>query len=849
MPPPVQSLLGPYLAPGTSIQVGHYNTQIVRYLSEGGFSHVYIAKLDTPFKGRDTAVLKRIVAPDKHHLASIRTEVDTMKRLKGHRHVVTYIDSHASQLRQGGFEVYVLMEFCPGGGLIDFMNTRLQTRLAEWEVLKIFSDTVEAVACMHYLKPAPLLHRDLKIENVLISSPDCYKLCDFGSCCEPKPAAGTSDERRLLEDDIQRNTTIQYRSPEMIDLSRRLPIDEKSDIWALGVMLYKLCYFTTPFEAQGPVAILNAAYTFPAYPPYTDRTKRLIAVMLQEHPKQRPNIYQLLAEVCDMRKVPVPIPDIYSRRARESAPSQQPSQRTRSEEEKQSDAPLREPAHAAALRDSAPKALPKPPLQSGARIRTSGLVDKQDTTLPPSKPNRNVDRVGSGFDDVLSKPSLKPSGDAFESKFPSLEELGYDLVAPGEAASAPVESIAPAVKTGSSRHSAADERAALRRSLSQRRPSAEAAQKESAAEEEIEVAEIIPLRQTTAEVQAGRSPEIVQQPDLRPVLPQVAQTLPFRSQNPYDKSESLPRQAPEIRQKPVFAGRPSATDISNTPIIRPRSAAQTRPKSMFVPSSSSGKSGLDSLQQSVAMAKARFEGTDRVLQASQANLPLQRDPQPLPGMSGAPVKRSVSTSIRPAHGRKPSLSKLTSFTGTSKLGGKFNDAIRKFEGGSSHRSASRENNAVTVPLQVSTQPISDNVEEQLRASAARRSASFEGRTARPQVLAPSAVHKGQSGGEGVESSSFSMKEAMQRLNAKASAPYQGPKTASGYGKYTDSPERAATVIPTTSASSASTRSTISRQQHLDLDRSSIRELDGQSSGDTDSFSKRFPSLQDVDFAV
>lgn len=305
------SILGPYLQPGTRIKVGQYSTKIVKYLSEGGFSHVYIARLDIPVRGSDIAVLKRIVAPDKTALAAIRTEVETMKRLKGHRYIVTYIDSHASALKTG-FEVYVLMEYCPGGGLIDFMNTRLQTRLAEWEVLKIISDTAEAVACMHYLRP-PLLHRDLKIENVLISGDGCYKLCDFGSCTEPRAAATNSQERRALEEDIQKNTTIQYRSPEMVDVTRSLPIDEKSDIWALGVLLYKLCYFTTPFEAQGQLAILNAAYTFPPYPPYTDRTKRLIAVTLQENPRDRPNIYQLVAEICSMRNVPVPIKDIYSK--------------------------------------------------------------------------------------------------------------------------------------------------------------------------------------------------------------------------------------------------------------------------------------------------------------------------------------------------------------------------------------------------------------------------------------------------------------------------------------------------------------------------------------------------------
>lgn len=80
----------------------------------------------------------------------------------------------------------------------------------------------------------------------------------------------------MIEDDVQRHTTLQYRSPEMIDVYRRQPIDEKSDIWALGVLLYKLCYYTTPFEEAGQMAILNASFKYPAYPQFSDRLKMLI---------------------------------------------------------------------------------------------------------------------------------------------------------------------------------------------------------------------------------------------------------------------------------------------------------------------------------------------------------------------------------------------------------------------------------------------------------------------------------------------------------------------------------------------------------------------------------------------
>ena len=65
----------------------------------------------------------------------------------------------------------------------------------------------------------------------------------------------------------------------MIDVYRKQPIDEKSDIWALGVLLYKLCYYTTPFEAQGQLAILNASFKFPGHPYFSDRLKKLIGML------------------------------------------------------------------------------------------------------------------------------------------------------------------------------------------------------------------------------------------------------------------------------------------------------------------------------------------------------------------------------------------------------------------------------------------------------------------------------------------------------------------------------------------------------------------------------------------
>ncbi|CEJ90184.1 Putative Serine/threonine-protein kinase ppk30 [[Torrubiella] hemipterigena] len=319
-PPNIQMAAGAppgTFSPGTKIQVGSHRVIIQKYLSEGGFAHVYVVKLPKPINGTDVAVLKRVAVPDKESLRGMRIEVETMKRLKGHRAIVTYIDSHASELKNGGYEVFLLMEFCNGGGLIDFMNTRLQHRLTEPEIIQIFTDIAEGVACMHYLKPA-LLHRDLKVENVLISAKGAnkrFKLCDFGSAAAPRPAPATVAECRAMDEDVQKHTTLQYRSPEMIDVYRKQPINEKSDIWALGVLLYKLCYYTTPFEEQGQLAILNASFRYPSHPIFSDRLKKLIGSMLREKLESRPNIYQVLKEASAMAGREMPIPDIYPGKA------------------------------------------------------------------------------------------------------------------------------------------------------------------------------------------------------------------------------------------------------------------------------------------------------------------------------------------------------------------------------------------------------------------------------------------------------------------------------------------------------------------------------------------------------
>ncbi|KAF8640415.1 hypothetical protein AX17_000081 [Amanita inopinata Kibby_2008] len=263
-------------------------------------------------------------------LAEVKNEVDIMRLLKGHPNIVHFIDAAWHRMPNGMYEVFILMEYCPGGGIIDMMNRRLRERLTEAEILQIFVDVCEAVGHMHNLRP-PLLHRDLKVENILQASPTSFKLCDFGSATALSRTPSNIQELRALEADLNKHTTIQYRAPEMIDVHMKRPIDEKSDVWALGVLLYKLCYYTTPFEEHGPLAILQVSYRIPPYPTYSLQMNTLIGRMLKDLGTTRPSVFEVLNEVHRMRgtksqfqykfNAPTPLPLTPSRHAHAKHPT------------------------------------------------------------------------------------------------------------------------------------------------------------------------------------------------------------------------------------------------------------------------------------------------------------------------------------------------------------------------------------------------------------------------------------------------------------------------------------------------------------------------------------------------
>lgn len=154
--------------------------------------------------------------------------------------------NHPGVMRVFGGEkrsrVYMVMEWCEGRLLRDILN---KERIPRERAIRI---AVETLMALEYIHENGVVHRDLKPENIMLDEHDNVKLIDFG-------IAGDTAAKRLTYANLTAALgSPNYISPEQAKGKRG---DARSDIFAMGVILYEMLTGAVPFRGNNPVEIIN----------------------------------------------------------------------------------------------------------------------------------------------------------------------------------------------------------------------------------------------------------------------------------------------------------------------------------------------------------------------------------------------------------------------------------------------------------------------------------------------------------------------------------------------------------------------------------------------------------------
>lgn len=177
-------------------------------------------------------------------------------------------------------ELMMALELLPGRTLREVLENE---GALEWpRALLVVQQVARALSAAHEHEP-PIVHRDLKPENVMVLEDGTAKVTDFG-IAKVLAALGTATSHSV--------GTLAYMSPEQIDAG---PVDARSDLYALGLVLYELLSGRPPFESGSPRELLNLQCTA-APPPLPEAVRRglprgverLLLELLEKSPDRRP---------------------------------------------------------------------------------------------------------------------------------------------------------------------------------------------------------------------------------------------------------------------------------------------------------------------------------------------------------------------------------------------------------------------------------------------------------------------------------------------------------------------------------------------------------------------------------
>ena len=252
------------------------NYQILGQIGKGTFGIVYkVIKENDPL----IYVIKQISLSGltDNQINQVISEAKILSLIKS-KYVVKYYESFLE-----GDNLNIVMEYCDNGDLCNYLNKQKKKSkpLREDLIWEIFIKITLGLTTMHKMK---ILHRDLKTLNIFLKKDMQIKIGDLGVAKELNQASFA-------------NTIIgtpYYLSPEMCEDK---PYNQKSDVWALGVILYELCTFRHPFDAGNHAALIRKIMEIdpdPILACYSANLQKIVNCILEKNIEKRPNCFDLL---------------------------------------------------------------------------------------------------------------------------------------------------------------------------------------------------------------------------------------------------------------------------------------------------------------------------------------------------------------------------------------------------------------------------------------------------------------------------------------------------------------------------------------------------------------------------
>ncbi len=324
--------------------LGRGQYQIRSVLGKGGMATVYLARQASMERDVAVKVMAPELADDEQFVARFEHEAQLIARLQ-HPHILPVID-----FGREGKHIYIVMQLVRGGSLDDRLSRGpLPLPLAG----RMLGQIASALTFAH---EQGIVHRDLKPNNVLLDERDNAYLTDFGIA---KMLAGTT---KLTATGNVLGTPA-YMAPEQW---RGDPVDARTDIYALGIMLYEMVLGQLPFQGDTPYTLMYKHFNDPPPPPreknpsLDPRVEAVILRALAKNPDDRYPSAEAMAEdfanaIRAVGKAASP-PDMEATVLGEEAPPTAAPART----------PLKPaPPTAAAATQATPEHAPAPPPHAG----------------------------------------------------------------------------------------------------------------------------------------------------------------------------------------------------------------------------------------------------------------------------------------------------------------------------------------------------------------------------------------------------------------------------------------------------------------------------------------------------